>query len=231
MEQGRQSAIVERFFAGTGTTYDLIALLCTWGFDRWWKKRILDEIPKNPVRIMDQACGTGLLTFKIARRLPACHIIGVEMRDEYLDIARKKAQALRLKTVEFILGRAEEVLLDGPFDCITSSYLAKYAEIEILVSGIKRMLRPDGVLIMHDFTYPPNQLFSRIWEGYFRILQAVGRWRIPQWQNAFCGLPELLRRTTWVPELTQSLQKNGFKDIRLKSLTWGTSALVTARNP
>ena len=222
--------LVHRFFSGTGPTYDYMVNLCTIGFDRWWKKKILEKFPKRPIRIIDQACGTGILTFKIAHKFPLCRVIGVELREEYLRIAKEKATALNLSNVEFILSRAEDVLLDESFDCITSSYLAKYAEIGSLIQNAKKMLREKGLLIMHDFTYPAGRKFARIWESYFKLLQMVGSRRYPQWRTIFYGLPVLLRDTRWVTELVETLQENAFSDITLESLTIGTSTIVTARN-
>lgn len=221
--------LVERFFAGTGTTYDRIVSLFTLGFDIWWKRRILEKIPESPMQIIDQASGTGILTLKIARRFPQCRVIGVELREEYLNIAREKARLLHLNNTEFVLGRAEDVFLEGSFDCITSSYLAKYAEIDSLVVNIKRMLRRDGLLIAHDFTYPSNPVFARIWEFYFRVMQALGSSKYPEWRTVFYELPEFLRTTGWVGELIKSLKENGFSDITLEFLTFGTSAIITAR--
>ena len=104
--------VVQRFFSGTGFSYDQVAFICTCGFDKYWKKKILDKIPAHPACIVDQACGTGILTLKIARRFPDCRVIGVELRDEYLTIAREKARTLGISNVDFILGRAEDVVLD-----------------------------------------------------------------------------------------------------------------------
>jgi demethylmenaquinone methyltransferase / 2-methoxy-6-polyprenyl-1,4-benzoquinol methylase len=229
MLQDPRTAIVHRFFSGTGSSYDVVADLCTLGFDRFWKKKILCEIPPEPARILDQACGTGILTFRIARMFPRCRVLGVELRDEYLQIARQKARVLRLDNIDFILGRAEEVVPEGPFDAVTSSYLAKYAELGILTANIKKILRPGGVVIVHDFTYPPNRLFARLWEFYFHILQTIGARVYPEWRTVFFELPEMMRKTGWVEELTRCLAENGFAGIRVRPLTWGTSAIVTAR--
>jgi len=197
--------------------------------DRWWKKKILEKIPEEPARILDQACGTGILTFKIALQFPHCWVIGVELRDEYLNIAIEKAKALKLSNVEFILGRAEDLLPTEGFDCITSSYLAKYAELGSLVRNIKKMLRIGGRLIMHDFTHPPHGTFARIWQFYFKLLQTVGSRKYPQWKTVFYELPELLRQTKWVAELAECLKENSFAEIRIEPLFWGTSTIVTAR--
>lgn len=223
--------LVHRFFSGTGPTYDRVVNLCTFGADIWWKKIILGKIPKGSTRIMDQGCGTGILTFQIAREFPHSHVVGVELRDEYLNLARKKARALRLDNVEFILGRAEDVLPEETFDCITSSYLAKYVELEVLIRNIKKMLQNGGVLVMHDFTYPRNRTVASIWEFYLRLLQMVGNWKYPQWLEIYYRLPKFLRETKWVMDLTRILKENAFSDIHTQSLTFGTSAIVRARKP
>ena len=229
MNEDQGIALVHQFFAGTGSTYDRMVNLCTIGFDRYWKNKILERIPEGSTRIMDQACGTGILTLKIARRFPDAMIIGVDVTEEYLVIAKEKAAAMKLNNVHFILGRAEDVLIDQSFDCIVSSYLVKYAELGKLIWNIKKMLRRGGVLIMHDFTYPSNRAFSRAWELYFRLLQIIGVWKYPQWKAIFDGLPGLLRETKWTGELEESLQENGFSETTLEYLTFGTSAIVTAK--
>ncbi len=229
MATNHKTALVERFFSGTGSQYDRFAKLCTFGFDVMWKKRILEKIPDGSKRIMDQACGTGILTFEIAQRFPESRVVGVELRDEYLRIAREKARALNIDNAEFILGRAEDVFLEDGFDCITSSYLAKYAELDLLVRNNRKMLREGGVLVMHDFTYPSNRAFALIWEFYFKLLQTIGSSLYPQWKTIFDELPGLLKATRWVDELTRALDENAFSEVDVTPLTFHTAAIVSAR--
>jgi demethylmenaquinone methyltransferase / 2-methoxy-6-polyprenyl-1,4-benzoquinol methylase len=222
--------IVREFFTGTGHSYDRISNLCTFGADRWWKRRIIDVIPQGSTLIMDQACGTGILSLKIARRFPHARVVGIDMTKEYLDLAKKKAHEAGVENVEFILGRAEETdPARGRFDCITSSYLAKYADLEVLVPGFRRLLKDRGTVVMHDFTYPSNAPFARLWELYFTILQRVASLKYAEWRAAFYGLPVLLRQTKWVGELQARLEENGFSDITTDYLTIGTAAIVAAR--
>lgn len=221
--------LVHRIFAGTGPAYDHMVNLCTLGFDWLWKRNILEKIPDRPSRILDLACGTGILTFRIAKGFPGCHVIGVELRDEYLDIARKKAKAMGVVNVEFILSRAEDVLLGEPLDCITASYLAKYADLTTLTRNMKRMLRKGGVILMHEFTYPSYRPFAWIWEQYFKLLRAAGTWTHPDWRTMLLELPELVRKTHWTGELIGLLQEHSFSEITMESLTFGTSAIVTAK--
>jgi len=223
------TALAERFFSGNSATYEQIANFTSLGLDGWWKRKIVNKIPHNPTRILDQACGTGLLTFKIAQRFPLCRILGVDLQDEYLGIARQKAQALRLTTVEFIHGKAEDVVLEGDFDCITSCYLAKYADLTRLVSHAHDMLREGGMFIMHELTYPTRLLYAFLWNTHFRLLQAYGTWKHPEWRIAFHELPICLRETRWIDELMDALKAKKFSDINIEHLAFGASAIVLAR--
>jgi demethylmenaquinone methyltransferase / 2-methoxy-6-polyprenyl-1,4-benzoquinol methylase len=174
-----RTALAERFFSGNSATYEHIANFSTLGLDRWWKRKIVNKIPQNPTQIIDQACGTGLLTFKIAERFPLCRIVGVDLQDEYLGIAKKKAEARQLTTVKFIHGKAEDVVLEGHFDCITSCYLAKYADLRVLVDHAHGMLREGGMFIMHELTYPTRLAYAFFWNIHFKLLQGLRKMETP----------------------------------------------------
>jgi len=221
--------LAEQFFSGNAATYDQIASFSTLGLDGCWKRKILNKIPKTSNRIIEQASGTGILTCKIAQLFPKCRITGVELHEKYLNIARKKARNLQLTNVEFIHGRAEEVILDGKFDCIASAYLAKYVDLDLLVAHARKMLREGGVLIIHELTRPTNLLFLALWKVHFQFLQTYGKWKYPEWDIAFQNLPLLLGKTQWVDELTRALRANEFVDIKVEYLIFGASVIVSAR--
>jgi demethylmenaquinone methyltransferase/2-methoxy-6-polyprenyl-1,4-benzoquinol methylase len=159
--------------------------LATFGIDRLWKRRIVQLIPPQSRRVADLACGTGISTLAIARRLPECLVIGVELRDEYLTIAREKVRRLGLANVELVLSRAEDYRSEVPFDCISSSYLAKYADLPQLVSNALNMLTPGGLFLMHDFTYPPSPIL-RIWRLTSRAA-AARQPLFPAWRRSTMG--------------------------------------------
>ena len=224
-----RTALAERFFSGNSATYEHIANFSTLGLDHWWKRKILNKIPQHPTQIIDQACGTGLLTFKIAQRFPLCRIVGVDLQDEYLGIAKKKAEALQVTSVEFINGRAEDVVLEGEFDCITSCYLAKYADLRVLAEHAHRMLREGGMFIIHELTYPSGLAYAFFWNIHFKLLQVYGKWKHPEWRIALHELPMCVKETMWMDELMEALKANNFSDINIEYLAFGASAIVSAR--
>lgn len=222
--------LVQRLFRRTGATYDVMVKVGTFGCDPVWKKKILARVPSDSRRVLDLACGTGIVTLAIARRFPQGRVIGVDITEEYLDIAREKAERGKVANAEFVHRRAEEAFFDEPFDCITASYLPKYADLKTLAQNMKRLLKENGVLVMHDFTYPSNRFVADLWEFYFRLLQTVGSRMYPNWRTIFHELPEVVRNTTWLPDLIALLRESGFTHITVERLIVGSAAIVTARN-
>jgi demethylmenaquinone methyltransferase/2-methoxy-6-polyprenyl-1,4-benzoquinol methylase len=220
--------LVERFFDGTGPTYDGMVHWATLGFDARWKRRMLERIPDGPGPVLDLACGTGISTLSIARRFPSRRVIGVELRDEYLRIAREKVARERIANVDLVLSRAEDFRSPLQFDCVTSSYLAKYAHLPLLVRHCREMLRPGGVLMMHDFTLPPSRFLVAIWRLYFAVMRQTVARAFSEWKEIYDGLPRLIERTRWVSELQDALAAEGFQRIELEYLTLYGSAIVTA---
>lgn len=107
-------------FTGTGKSYDSMVNVATFGINRLWKRRMVNLMPPESGRILDLASGTGISTLAIAHRYSSnCHIVGVELRKEYLDIARRKVWKFGLKNIEWVLGRAEDYYSEEPFDCIS----------------------------------------------------------------------------------------------------------------
>lgn len=224
-------ALVERFFQGTGDSYDCMVHAATFGIDRLWKRRMARLVPARSRRVADLACGTGISTLAIAHRLPNCHVVGIELREEYLAIAREKVRRQGLANVELVLCRAEDYRSQAPFDCISSSYLAKYADLPRLVDNAWDMLEPGGLFLMHDFIYPPKAFLVSAWRLYFKALQRLGSPLFPAWREIFEGLPQLIEQTRWLQELPAVLQEHGFVEIRRIDLTLHGSAIVTARRP
>ena len=145
--------LVPKFFDETGTTYDGVVSYGTLGKDKYWKRKMLEQISDGS-SFLDLACGTGILTRKIAEKFPNAKIVGIDITKSYLDVAKQNSNSF--DNILFILDDAEEFKLDSKFDCITGSYLPKYCDPKILVKNCVAHLKPGGKIILHDFTYPKN---------------------------------------------------------------------------
>ncbi|MBI5146804.1 MAG: class I SAM-dependent methyltransferase [Thaumarchaeota archaeon] len=214
--------LVPEFFDKTAQTYDSVVNWTTFGKDKYWKKEILKQIPKCET-ILDLACGTGILTFQIAKQFPNSQITGIDITESYLSVAKKKLKPHH--KVSFLKQDAEKLDLPQKFDCIVSSYIPKYCNPENLIPVCVNHIKPNGKIILHDFMYPEGKIIKTLWNAYFVILNVVGYF-MPQWKNVFTDLPKLIRSTKWLDDYEKVMKKCGL-ETRLQSLTWNSSAVLT----
>lgn len=213
--------LVPQFFDDTASTYDAIVKWATFGKDIYWKKEIIAELP-NADSFLDLACGTGILTRQIADRFPKSSIVGVDISQKYLDTAKNNSKSY--ENISYVLQDAEQLDIGQKFDCITSSYIPKYCNPEILTDKIQNYLKQHGKVILHDFIYPDNTFVRKSWDLYFHLLNFVGLF-IPSWKIAFDKLPQLIRQSDWLSSYDTSLQRRGFKTKR-RLLTLNSSAIL-----
>ena len=216
--------LVPKFFDETGATYDGVVSYGTLGKDKYWKRKILEQI-SNGNSFLDLACGTGILTRGIAEKFPNAKIVGIDITKSYLDVAKHNSNSF--ENISFILDDAEEFKLDSKFDCITASYLPKYCDPEILVKNCVNHLKPDGKIIFHDFVYPRNLAVRGLWNFFLTFLQFVGYF-IPSWKDALIGLPKLIRSTKWLQNYSDVMKKIGL-NVSNQYLTYGASAILTGK--
>jgi demethylmenaquinone methyltransferase / 2-methoxy-6-polyprenyl-1,4-benzoquinol methylase len=228
MNDAALPSLVSAIFHGTARSYEDIVAAATRGADRQWKEALLGHLDA-PGRVLDLACGTGILSFMIRNRFPESEVVGVDISAAHLGIAIELAHLRRDHHVRFVLGSAESIAPAERFDAVTSCYLPKYANLPRLVPRIARSLNPGGIVVMQDFTYPEHPVIQKAWERHFSQLQALARTEWPEAIRMFDLLPDVIRSSAWVEELAMSLAANGFEDIHVERLTWGTSALVLGR--
>ena len=222
MHEGHR--IARKFFADTSSSYDTVVNIATFGHDAAWKRAILDLIPAGNYRVLDLACGTGILTFAIATKVSSA--VGVDLMEENIRVANKKAKQHGIANAAFCASAAETVPQhDNTFDFVTASYLPKYCDIDLVVKESSRVLRRNGVLIMHDFTYPRSATMRGLWNAYFRILRFAGVFT-PSWRPVFNELDNVIKQSKWVDVLVYAMNQHGFRNVLCKSLTCDTAAIV-----
>ncbi|MFQ5782004.1 MAG: class I SAM-dependent methyltransferase [Nitrosopumilus sp.] len=215
--------LVSRFFDDTSKTYDKVSFWATFGKDKYWKNEIIKKIG-TATSLLDLACGTGILTRKLAIQFPQNRVTGVDITKSYLKIAEKNSSSF--SNILFVHQDAEKLDLEEKFDCICSSYIPKYCNPKILVKNCIKHLNPGGMIILHDFTFPKNHSIQNLWNFYFILLNIIGNF-IPSWKEAFLNLPKLIKTSNWTNNYRYEFERNGF-DVKLQNLTWNTSAILVA---
>lgn len=226
MPTSRES-LVRSFFSGTGNSYDKVVQYFTLGLDDHWKKEIVKLVPDSD-RILDLGCGTGILTEHLAMKNPCSEIVGVDLTPDYLAAYDERLRRKPWIRAHPILGNAETVALEGEFDAVVSSYLAKYVDPDLLVSNVTPHLRRGGAFIAHDFTLPTNPLYRASWLAYTWTMNHIGPVLYPEWHTAFNGGFGLVHRTRWLDAFPETLSKYGYDAIHRRRLSFETAGLVWA---
>ena len=103
--------------------------------------------PLDGRRVLDVATGTGAVAIEAARR--GASVVGIDLTDELVEIARRRADDTGVD-VRFVIGDFDE--LDGqvssdPFDVITSSFGVIFSpDPSATLSGLGRLLASGGVI-------------------------------------------------------------------------------------
>lgn len=104
--------------------------------------------------ILDVACGTGWSTNIAAKALESKgKIIGIDIADKLLDIARKKAASAGLSNVEYRIGNAEDLKFnDSSFDRVMCSLsIFFFRDIFKVLSEWNRVLKSGGIIAFSSF--------------------------------------------------------------------------------
>jgi len=210
------------FTEQNANTYDQIVRYATIGRDNHWKKNILARIQGNTV--LDLASGTGILSEMIRNSNDALKVLSLDLSFDYVKISKNR------RKIRTVVNANAEML---PFrnrtcDCIVSSYLAKYVDIDKLVTEISRVITPNGIVVFHDFSYPRNKVIRIGWKLHFKLLCAVGL-IVTSWRHVFSELDQLIENSKWSEEVLASLKSHGFVEISSMYLTFGTSNMIVAK--
>jgi len=121
--------------------------------------------------VLDIGCGTGRQTLPLCRR--GIQVVGVDISEEMLYIARKKIKALGLlKYVDFIACDAEKIPLQNiSFDgCAVIGALHHVRQPDIVIGNAGKMIANGGVFFSYDpHRSPVRFIFDfimKIWKIY-----------------------------------------------------------------
>ena len=101
--------------------------------------------------IADLGCGGGNLVIALARRFPLARVMGFEVSDTALAVARKRLAAAKLPNASVVDARETPMGAAGPFDLVTTyDVLHDAPKPEQLVEEAAAALGPGGVWLLGD---------------------------------------------------------------------------------
>ncbi|MEN6307413.1 MAG: ubiquinone/menaquinone biosynthesis methyltransferase [Anaerohalosphaeraceae bacterium] len=223
----------EPMFSAIARRYDLCNHLFSFGLDFYWRHKAAAIACDGPIiSALDLCCGTGDMTFALAKTGQLHSIIGCDIARPMLDIAAQKAKkyAATNTTIQWHCASAENTgLPEAAFDRITCAF--GFRNVDDLPAALKeshRLLKPGGKLCILEFFLPQQGLSRRIYLFYLcRIMPLVAGWIVGT-SAPWHYLAQSIHRWETV-DLTAQLRHTGFRDIIVRSLTFGTVRIHTAQ--
>jgi demethylmenaquinone methyltransferase / 2-methoxy-6-polyprenyl-1,4-benzoquinol methylase len=227
----RKAKFVMYLFSEGPREYDFLLKILSLGRDNYWRNSIIEKarIPARCGRVLDIACGTGLVSFQFASYNTM--VVGVDVTREML----LRANALRNSMsgdldVNLIQARAENLpLRSDVFDCATISLATRnVTSVPETFGEMNRCVMPGHAVISMDFTKPRGSVFSPFYNFYTsRILPALGLVISRHWNGIFSYLAGSIERSKAPEELSKIMEETGLTDVEVKRMTHGVTALVS----
>lgn len=229
---------VGEMFDSIAPAYDFMNTAMTGGLHRWWRNRALrmadKMLPSSPVKILDVACGTGDVAFRLHEIYPDAEITGLDLSEGMLDVARvklSKMDAAAKSKISFVKGDSLAMPYpDGTFDLLTVAYGVR--NFERLSEGLKemrRVIKPDGVLCIVELSEPANPFIRVFYRLYARnLIPAVGR-LVSKDPRAYTYLPESIAACPQRADMTRLMTAAGFHSPSFRSLTLGVVTIYLAK--
>lgn len=152
-EERKYYVLVRKAFAILAPYYDVVAI----PFSGVRDKVVNITNAKKGSKILDVATGTGQQAFAFAKK--GYEVIGIDLSDAMLDVARKKN---KFGNAKFEVADATNLPFeDDSFDVSTISFALHDMPLTIrekILKEIVRITRPQGTIVVADYNLPENKI-------------------------------------------------------------------------
>jgi demethylmenaquinone methyltransferase/2-methoxy-6-polyprenyl-1,4-benzoquinol methylase len=223
---------VEQMFDTISGNYDGLNRVISLGADVKWRRKVIEMVvATRPDNILDIATGTGDLAIKFAESSEASEVIGLDLSDGMLAVARKKTANTKLdERVKFIKGDSEALPFeDNSFDAITVSFgIRNFETLEKGLREIYRVLRPQGLFVILETSVPAKFPWKQGYYVYTRgIMPLIGK-IFSKDKVAYNYLSESASVFPHGKALNNILRKIGFIEVENKPQTFGVATIYSA---
>lgn len=221
---------IDKLFDGISNQYDRFNHITSMGIDRSWRRQAVGSLPVCH-DLLDVAVGTGDLTIEALRQQKVSRVVGIDISDGMMRVAKAKVERLGLQDKVTLLHAdcAQLPFADGSFDAITCGYgVRNFAQLDQSLAEMYRVLRPGGQLRILEFTYPTNPIIRFFYDFYLtKVMPIIGK-KLTQQGDSFVYFMNSIKRFDKGKAFLSHLDKVGFADTRFKKQTFGISSLYIA---
>lgn len=225
----RSGTQVRDMFGSIASRYDLANSVLSLGIHYLWRRKLVSAIAAPAAHTaLDLCTGTGDLLPLLAKRFEK--VSGADFCQPMLECAKLKLQRQKIENVELVQADAMKLVFNqDSFDLATVAFgVRNFEDLELGLSELRRVLRPNGQLLILEFGRPTWGVWRTIYETYSKYFLPLIGSLITGDRAAY----EYLNRTsTSFPcgtQFTEMLRKLGFRTAQHRSLSGGIAYLYSA---
>jgi demethylmenaquinone methyltransferase/2-methoxy-6-polyprenyl-1,4-benzoquinol methylase len=221
---------VEAMFTSIARKYDLNNRLHSLWQDQIWRARAVRAANlKGGEDVVDVACGTGDLAMAFYKANVGS-VIGIDFTQAMLDLAIVKAQIAEYD-IDYRQGDAMRLELpDSSADVLSIAFgIRNVQEPSKAFAEFLRVLRPNGRLIVLEFSTPSNSLIRCCNNFYTKKIMPITATMIAgDKSGAYKYLPKSIETFTDAKELAVEIERAGFTEISQTPQTFGVCTITSA---
>ena len=229
----KKSEHVGEVFHSVAEEYDLMNDAMSFGMHRLWKKILIElsELSEGSIAL-DIASGTADIPRLINKKFKSVSMHVTDINASMLALGKDRAiNENFFHNCSFALASGESLPYQNQtFDLVTVGFgLRNFTDKERGLKEMRRVLKPNGVLLILEFSKPTNSFFSKIYDWYsFNIIPKLGNF-LANDSESYQYLAESIRMHPDQETLKDMVLDAGFDDCKFYNLVNGVVSIHKAK--
>lgn len=213
----------EKLFSRIADRYDFLNRSMSGGLDIVWRKRLVNEAePQEGDAVLDIATGTGDVAFAFAKKRKDIQIVGIDISEAMLQIARRKAGTGPASAVKFVRGDALALPFeDQSFDIVTMAFgLRNLPDYEKGLKEMVRVVKKGGKILILEFSLPQNFFIRLFYRPYLKFVIPFFGGLFSE-RSAYEYLWKSVEEFTKSVDIPEMMKSAGLREVKRIPLTFG----------
>lgn len=228
-EKSKKEEVAEMFNNISGR-YDFLNHFLSLGIDKLWRKKAIKMLQElQPKRILDIATGTGDFALEALKVSPT-EVVGIDISEGMLAKGREKMIKRKVENIiSMRLGDSENLPFeDNYFDALTVGFgVRNFQNLEIGLAEMLRVVRPDGKLLILEFSKPKKFPIKQSFNFYSKyIIPLLGK-TISKDARAYTYLPESVAAFPEGKDFETILEKLGYRNVKSTLVSGGIATIYS----